>query len=152
MDEKIEIESKENQEEGEDEEEKHQNTNIRKDLHNVIFLMFLYLLQGVPLGLAHSLTFIMGSRNVSYADQGTFSLAFWPYSMKLLWAPFVDSLFIKKFGRRKSWLVPMQFIMGIFMILVADYVHELIEVEHGAASLSKGNFFILLIGCYNLNS
>lgn len=124
--------------EEEEDDDLHQKTNIRKDLHNVIFLMFLYILQGIPLGLGHSLTFIMGSRNVSYGDQGTFSLAFWPYSMKLLWAPIVDSLYIKKFGRRKSWLVPMQFIMGIFMILVADYVHELLEVEHGVASLSKG--------------
>lgn len=131
-------ENVEGAEEADEEEEKHEETNIRKDIPNVIFLMFLYLLQGVPLGLAHSITFIMGSRNVSYANQGTFSLAFWPYSLKLLWAPFVDSLYIKKFGRRKSWLVPMQFIMGIFMILVADYVHQLLEVDHDQASLSKG--------------
>jgi hypothetical protein len=58
---------------------------IRKDLFNIIFLTFLYLLQCVPLGLSGSLPYILSSRKISYSDQGTFSLAFWPFSLKLLW-------------------------------------------------------------------
>ena len=57
---------------------------------------------GIPLGLTGSLPFILSSRKVSYSNQGTFSFAFWPFSLKLLWAPIVDSVFIKKIGRRKS--------------------------------------------------
>jgi hypothetical protein len=73
-----------------DEDEEEEKTfkskpNVRKDLHNIAFLMFLYLLQGVPLGLTGSLPFILGARNVSYTDQGTFSFAFWPFCLKLLW-------------------------------------------------------------------
>jgi PAT family acetyl-CoA transporter-like MFS transporter 1 len=116
-------------------------TNVRKDLHNIIFLMFLYFLQGIPLGLTGSLPFILGSRNVTYAQQGTFSFAFWPFSMKLLWAPVVDSVFIRKFGRRKSWLVPMQYIMGFFMIAFANYVHSLLEDDEKTnVNMSKGHF------------
>ena len=98
-----------------------------KDLKNILFLMFLYLLQGVPLGLTGSLPFIMSSRNVSYKDQGTFSFAFWPFSLKLLWAPIVDTFYLKRFGRRKSWLVPMQYLIGLFLILFSNYVHLLLE-------------------------
>ncbi len=116
----------------------HEKTNVRKDLRNIIFLMFLYFLQGIPLGLSYSLPYILGARNVSYADQGTFSFTHWPYSMKLLWAPFVDSIYVKRFGRRKSWLVPMQLIIGLFMIFYADYVHEILEVDRGQPILSKG--------------
>lgn len=58
----------------------------KNDWGNIGFLLFIYLLQGIPLGLAHSLPFILSSRKVSYADQGTFSFAFWPFSLKLLWA------------------------------------------------------------------
>ena len=87
--------------------------NIKKDINSIIFLVFLYLLQGIPLGLTTSLPFILSSRKVSYSDQGTFSFALWPFSMKLLWAPIVDSIFIKRFGRRKSWLVPTQYLIGI---------------------------------------
>ena len=30
----------------------------------------------------------------------------------MLWAPIVDSVFWPKFGRRKSWLVPSQYLIG----------------------------------------
>lgn len=124
-----------NDDESEDTEEEHesstnsslQSQNLKKDYKNIALLMFLYLLQGLPLGLTGSLPYILSSRKVSYADQGTFSFAFWPFSMKLLWAPLVDSLFIKKFGRRKSWLIPVQYALGIFMILFSDYANHLIE-------------------------
>jgi hypothetical protein len=62
--------------------------NARKDLHNIALLMFLYLLQGIPLGLSGSLPYILSARKVSYTDQGTFSFAFWPFSLKLLWYTF----------------------------------------------------------------
>lgn len=101
--------------------------NVKKDLHNIALLMFLYLLQGIPLGLSGSIPFILSSRKVSYADQGTFSFALWPFSLKLLWAPIVDSIFIKRIGRRKSWLIPVQYLLGGFMILFADYTQGLLE-------------------------
>jgi len=44
--------------------------------------------------------------------QAIFSFALWPYSMKLLWAPLVDSLYVRRLGRRKSWLIPVQFSLG----------------------------------------
>lgn len=45
---------------------------------------------------------------LSYAQIGTFSLAAYPYSLKLLWSPVVDSLYWGRMGRRKSWIVPIQ--------------------------------------------
>ncbi len=71
-------------------------------------------MKGIPIGLAGSLPYILSSRKVSYADQGTFSFALWPFSLKLLWAPIVDSVYFKKFGRRKSWLVNIFFQIDIY--------------------------------------
>ena len=59
--------------------------NLRKDTGNIFLLLFLYFLQGIPLGLAGSLPLILSSHHVSYADQGLFSFALWPFSFKLLW-------------------------------------------------------------------
>lgn len=42
-----------------------------------------------------------------------FGLVMWPFSLKLLWAPLVDSFYVKKFGRRKSWLIPIQILLGM---------------------------------------
>ncbi len=119
----------------------------RKDLYNICFLMFLYLLQGVPIGIMHSLPFILSSRGVSYASQGTFSLAGWPFSIKLLWAPIVDSIFSRRLGRRKSWLVPVQYMIGACMLFFSGYVHRVVEtsedsVIHGEIYKLTGIFFL----------
>lgn len=44
--------------------------------------------------------------------------------MKILWAPLVDSIYIKAFGRRKTWLMPSQILIGIFMIYLAQNVND----------------------------
>ena len=109
--------------------------NVKKDLHNIILLMFLYTLQTIPMGLTGSLPYILSSRKVSYAQQGTFSLAFWPFSIKLLWAPIVDAIYFKKFGRRKSWLIPLQFFIGSYLIFFSDYIKQLLDLEREGISM-----------------
>lgn len=73
---------------------------IRGELGNVLLLLFLYVLQGIPLGLAGSIPLILQSKGVNYKDQAFFSFVFWPFSLKLLWAPLVDALYVSRFGRR----------------------------------------------------
>lgn len=72
---------------------------------NIALLFFLYLLQGIPLGLTASIPLMLQNRHVSYKEQAEFSLVFWPFSLKLLWAPIVDSLYSSKMGRRKTWVI-----------------------------------------------
>jgi PAT family acetyl-CoA transporter-like MFS transporter 1 len=71
---------------------------------NIALLFFLYLLQGIPLGLTASIPLMLQNRHVSYKEQAEFSLVFWPFSLKLLWAPIVDSLYSSRMGRRKTWV------------------------------------------------
>lgn len=92
---------------------------ITRDKRNIALLVFLYVLQGIPLGLAGAMPMLLQTRKVAYKDQATFSLVFWPFSMKLLWAPIVDTVYFSRFGRRKSWLVPVQYLIGIFMIVLS---------------------------------
>ena len=44
----------------------YENTDLKKDYKNIALLLFLYLLQGLPLGLNSSMTYILSSRNVFY--------------------------------------------------------------------------------------
>ncbi|KAG8445266.1 hypothetical protein GDO86_010156 [Hymenochirus boettgeri] len=113
------------------------------EIGNVLLLLFLYILQGIPLGLAGSVPLILQSKNVSYRDQAFFSFVFWPFSLKLLWAPLVDSLYIKKFGRRKSWLVPTQYVLGLFMMYLSVKVDDLLSGEHGPDILALTVTFFL---------
>lgn len=102
---------------------------IHGELGNVALLLFLYVLQGIPLGLAGSIPLIMQSKNVSYKDQAFFSFVFWPFSLKLLWAPLVDSVYLQQFGRRKSWLVPTQYLLGLFMLYLSFTVDAMLQTD-----------------------
>lgn len=48
----------------------------------------------------------------------------WPFSLKLLWAPIVDALFSSRIGRRKTWLIPTQYLLGGFMLLLSSHVDK----------------------------
>lgn len=109
---------------------------LEGDYGNVALLLFLYLLQGIPLGVAGSVPMLLQSRSVSYKEQAVFSFVFWPFSLKLIWAPLVDSLYLSSFGRRKSWLVPIQYLIGVFMVILSFQVDSLIGRETNGGGVS----------------
>jgi len=102
-----------------EESKKDKKQGIAGDEGSIAILLFLYILQGIPLGLAAAVPLILTSKDVSYKEQAGFSFAFWPFSIKLLWAPLVDSCFFPSFGRRKTWLVPVQYLIGITMFALS---------------------------------
>ena len=57
--------------------------NLQGDFLHVCILFFLYCLQGIPLGLKSSIPLILTRRSVPYADQATFSISGYPFSMKV---------------------------------------------------------------------
>ncbi|GAB1519239.1 hypothetical protein RhiTH_002305 [Rhizoctonia solani] len=111
-----------------DEEKRLKAPMSSKDKAAMALLITLYLIQGIPIGLAFgSIPFLLKSK-LSYSQLGVFSLATYPYSLKLFWSPIVDSVFSPTIGRRKSWIVPMQFIIGSLMLWMSSHVQSLIDV------------------------
>ena len=104
------------------------NMNTR-DRQGVYLLFFLYILQGVPMGISAAIPMILQDKKVSMAAQGTFSFCSWPFSLKLLWAPIVDSVFLAKWGHRKSWLIPTQLIIGFVMLFTGDFVDSILDAK-----------------------
>lgn len=92
---------------------------MKGDKLNMALLLFLYTIQGIPLGLSAAIPMILQNRGVSYKQQAEFSFVSWPFSLKLLWAPLVDSIFSPKIGRRKTWLIPTQYLISFFMLLLS---------------------------------
>lgn len=101
-----------------------------QDLQNVFLLVILYLLQGIPVGLAFgSIPFLLKSK-LSYSQLGIFSLATYPYSLKLLWSPIVDATYSKRVGRRKSWIIPIQLLTGSLFFWLGNHIDQILEVCH----------------------
>ncbi|XP_026734317.1 acetyl-coenzyme A transporter 1 [Trichoplusia ni] len=112
------------------------HSNIKGDELNIAVLLFLYTLQGIPLGLAGAVPMLLQNRGITYTQQAEFSFVNWPFSVKLLWAPIVDALFWPEFGRRKTWLVPVQYLIGIVMIIMSNSMTDWLGSDDVAPSMT----------------
>ncbi|KDD74107.1 acetyl-coenzyme A transporter 1, partial [Helicosporidium sp. ATCC 50920] len=144
---------------------------LREEWRSVLLLVLLYAMQGVPLGLSLGsmyveaeyvddridpqlslLTllalfsfprpFLMQSR-MSYTAIGIFSFAAYPYSFKLLWSPIVDSLHVRSFGLRKSWIVPIQLLSGALMVAGGSWAQA--QLDAGHAVRVTAFFFVVVL-------
>ena len=127
------------------------NKNIipsaKSDFSSIVLLVILYLLQGVPLGLTMgSIPFLLKSR-LSYSDLALFSLASYPYSLKLIWSPIVDSIYWKQFGRRKSWIVPIQLLIGIALLVIGSEIDDILNMTEIPINYIVVVFTILVFLC-----
>ncbi|KEG01341.1 MFS transporter, PAT family, solute carrier family 33 (acetyl-CoA transporter), member 1 [Plasmodium vinckei vinckei] len=114
------------------------------DFYNVIFLLLLYTIQGVPIGVSSVVPLIIQDK-VSYSQLSMLSLSSIPFSLKLLWAPIIDSVYIKKFGRRKSWIIPLQLICSLLMIFYSLRVSTWLGERNGSINLYSLTFFFFIL-------
>jgi PAT family acetyl-CoA transporter-like MFS transporter 1 len=73
---------------------------------------------------------------LSYSANAIFALCSWPFSLKLLWAPIVDACFSASFGRRKSWLVPVQLLAGVLMMCGSEYIERQLGLTSSSTTTS----------------
>ena len=99
-----------------------------QDQRNFSLLVLLYFLQGIPMGLAMGSVPFLLKNHMSYSEMGIFTLAGYPYSLKLLWSPIVDAVWSPKVGRRKSWILPIQVMSGIGMLWLGSTVEEMMTM------------------------
>lgn len=123
----------------------------RQDKRNFLLLVLLYFLQGVPMGLAGGSVPFLLKKYLSYGQIGVFSLAIYPYSLKLLWSPIVDAVWSQRFGRRKSWITPIQLMSGFSLIYLGTHIDHMMEAagkngDSGVWSFT-GWWFLLVFLC-----
>jgi hypothetical protein len=121
-----------------------------QDYPRFFLLILLYFIQGIPIGLAFgSVPFLLKSNDLSYSQVGLFSLATYPYSLKLLWSPIVDSCYSSTIGKRRSWIIPIQFISGISLIYLGFQIDNWITnndlILKNLSILSMCFFFLILL-------
>lgn len=86
-----------------------------------LLLFSLYWAQGLPVGfMTHALPVILRAQGVCLAQIGGFGLLMLPWSIKILWAPWVDRLGSLRIGHYRSWIIPMQ-VCSICGLVVLAY-------------------------------
>ena len=123
----------------------------KKDQRNFGLLVLLYFLQGIPLGLATGSVPFLLKDHMSYGEIGIFSLASYPYSLKLFWSPIVDAVWSSRVGRRKSWILPIQLLSGFGMLFLGSRVEAMMELtgKPGGPTVwgFTGWWFFLVLMC-----
>ncbi|HET8938357.1 MAG TPA: MFS transporter [Polyangiales bacterium] len=90
-------------------------------------LLALYFAQGLPFGFqVTALPLLLRERGVSLEAIGFAGVLAAPWMAKALWAPWVDRYGHLGFGRRKSWIVPMQLCLVICALIASR--NERLEV------------------------
>ena len=123
----------------------------RQDRRNFLLLVMLYFLQGIPMGLAHGSVPFLLKPYLSYGQIGVFSLATYPYSLKLLWSPVVDAVWSPALGRRKSWILPIQVCSGFGMLYLGSRIKDMMVAAGKSDGSGVWNFtgwwFFLVFLC-----
>lgn len=99
----------------------------RQDRRNFLLLVLLYFMQGIPMGLAGGSVPFLLKPHLSYGQLGVFSLASYPYSLKLLWSPIVDAVWSTRVGRRKSWILPIQLCSGFAILYMGSRATQMMR-------------------------
>ena len=108
----------------------------------LLIILLLGMISGLPFLLTLStLSFWMAESGVSKTTIGLFMLVSLPYSLKFLWAPFVDHFSLpyltRWFGQRRSWALLSQ--LGLLISLVS-LAH--CDPSHAIALTALSSFFV----------
>ncbi len=83
-------------------------------------LLVFYFVEGLPFGFqAMALPVLLRREGVAASVITAAGVLALPWLLKVFWAPFVDSRFSTRLGRRRSWILPMQLAMAVICGLAA---------------------------------
>ncbi len=87
---------------------------------NVLKCMILGFSSGLPLFvLINLLPIWLRNNGIDLTTIGLFSLLMFPYNWKFLWAPLCDAVFLRKVGRRRTWMLATQVLLLAVIIVMA---------------------------------
>jgi PAT family acetyl-CoA transporter-like MFS transporter 1 len=90
----------------------------QSDKRGIFVLTILYFIQGLPIGFYSStIPLLLIENGASFSQLAMLSLVFYPFSFKIFFAPIEDYYFNSKFGKRKTYIVPIQILLAITYII-----------------------------------
>ena len=86
----------------------------------------------------------MFKKYLSYTEIGQIMICTMPFTFKVLYSPFVEFYHIKAVGKRRSWIIPAQFIMTASLYYLRANIEEMLETKQ-ISSLSYILLFLVFI-------
>lgn len=83
-------------------------------------LISIYMCQTLSLGYVFgSLPVIMRQQNMSLKSIGAIFLLHLPWAVKFIYATWIDRYYFSTIGRRRSWIIPMQWIAAVILLALS---------------------------------
>eukprot|EP01016_Furgasonia_blochmanni_P027480 TRINITY_DN28973_c0_g1_i1.p1 TRINITY_DN28973_c0_g1~~TRINITY_DN28973_c0_g1_i1.p1 ORF type:complete len:238 (-),score=19.02 TRINITY_DN28973_c0_g1_i1:50-763(-) len=109
--------------------EREPDTNLTwNDRFAILTLFTLYFLQGLPIGFfSQALPVLLVEKGATYAQFGTLSICLYPFAFKLFWAPILDTYYSEKIGKRKTYILPIQYVLGLLFIWLSYHIETIMD-------------------------
>ena len=120
------------------------------DKLNLLMLLGLYLIWGMMFGYyEYSLNVLLIERGATYFSLSIVTMIGYPFTLKFLFAPFVDNYYINFLGKHKTYVLISNYLMSGILFLNAFYMDEWIQ-NLEITKITLVGFFIIF--CLSVQS
>ena len=118
------------------------------DFAKLLFLILLYFIQGIALGFfLGQIELVLTEAGITYTELSIVTYSVYPFSLKIFFSPIVETKYLKRVGKRRSWIIPMQITAAFLMIFLSYGIDSMIASK---SIYTMTFFFFLIILCLSL--
>ena len=89
------------------------------------------------------------ARTITTNDAGTLSTVALPFSFKIITAPLLESYYFESIGKRKTWIIPLQLILGGLIFTLSFSIDEFMDfplmLKPNVNVLAAAGFIIIFL-------
>jgi MFS transporter, PAT family, solute carrier family 33 (acetyl-CoA transportor), member 1 len=93
---------------------------------------------------------VVFKKYLTYTELGMIMMCTLPFSFKLFWSPFIEIYYFKKFGKRKSWVVPTQIVMFMMLFYMKDHLEQMLIDKQFEAITVILTTIVFVITCQDI--
>jgi len=120
------------------------------DFPNYMLLFSLYTLQGLFMGVIFTSLSLVFKKYLTYVELGKIMMCTTPFTLKLFWAPIIEFYYLKRFGKRKSWVVPTQMVIFVVLMWFKDELEPMVLEKKINMVTAILTFIIFVITCQDI--
>ena len=120
-----------------------------KDIKLIVGLLtILYGIQGMIIGIVYETIPLILKSKISYTQIGVYMLSTYPFSLKILWSPLVDTYYFKSIGKRRTWIIISQFSCCLLLLFLYSHIDYYLEnIVENLVPLSIFSFLLTFSIC-----
>lgn len=92
----------------------------------IFYLMMLYLAQGIPYSFFLFSFPLILKNHLNFTELGIISWCSFAIPLKIIFTPIVQSKYISSIGKRKTWIIPTNMLIGLIMIYMGSKVDDIL--------------------------